>query len=169
MSLRQKTARLAKMLKKRVMMKYQVTVNEAELNAIGKPVEESNAAGEALWQETVAAFSPIVEEFAPRWDEQNQNQMRVEEQAGEDFMNYLVNNVYLDGESLATIVGTPDQWILKKKAMNKRKAMSKKIMQTGESMSFEWEFPSPDEINAWVETTAGPAVERIIKGAEELE
>ena len=163
-TLKQKAQNLHKMLKKRTMTRYEVTLDEAQLSAIQQPVEDAQRDGDALFGETAAALEALGEEFAPRWEEQNRRQSQADAQAAEDFMNYLVSNVSLDGVPLSEIVGTPDQWILKKKAMKKGK-----VMQEGGVMTVAWEMPSPDEIADWWSSTAEPALERIEDLGEQID
>ena len=44
-------------------------------------------------------------------------QRQADEKAGEDVVNYFLDNIKVDGAPLRNVVGGPEQWVLKKQTM----------------------------------------------------
>ena len=71
--------------------------------------EYTNEMSELEWLKT---GQPI--EQALREAEREMEDIKADEKAGEDVLNYFLENMKVDGAPLRNVVGGPDQWVLKK-------------------------------------------------------
>ena len=114
-------------------VEYQATLNIPQLEEIKAPLDALDERADALAQETVETITPVVQDLGAKWKQYSEDREAAEAVAGDQLVAYLIDNVSIEGKTIAELMEEDGQEIL----IRKKSTTTKKTMQEEGEMSTE--------------------------------